>query len=187
MVDELKAQLALQEIELEKKNQEADHLIEVVGIETKNVSCEKAAADEEKLKVDQINIDVKIKQSDCEKDLKKAEPALIAAQDALNTLNKANLTELKSFGSPPSAVLMVSGAVMVLILGQNGKIPKDRSWAKVKAMMGKVDQLNLLTRKSLTLQTFQNKVLLFLGQCINAQLITYFGNYHFWFFVTWVA
>ena len=140
MVDELKAQLALQEIELEKKNQEADELIEVVGIETKNVSSEKAAADEEKIKVDQINIDVKIKQSDCAKDLKKAEPALLAAQEALNTLNKANLTELKSFGSPPGAVLMVSGAVMVLVLGQHGKIPKDRSWAKVKAMMGKVDQ-----------------------------------------------
>ena len=140
MVDELKAQLALQEIELEKKNAEADKLIEVVGVETKNVSMEKAAADEEKVKVDQINVDVKIKQSDCEKDLKKAEPALTAAQEALNTLNKANLTELKSFGSPPSAVLMVTGAVMVLVLGQHGRVPKDRSWAKVKAMMGKVDQ-----------------------------------------------
>ena len=140
MVDELKAQLALQEIELEKKNAEADKLIEVVGVETKNVSMEKAAADEEKVKVDQINIEVKIKQSDCEKDLKKAEPALMAAQEALNTLNKANLTELKSFGSPPSAVLMVTGAVMVLVLGQSGRVPKDRSWPKVKAMMGKVDQ-----------------------------------------------
>ena len=34
----------------------------------------------------------------------KAEPALAAAQDALNTLNKGNLTELKSFGSPPGVV-----------------------------------------------------------------------------------
>ena len=28
------------------------------------------------------------KQKDCEEDLKKAEPALVAAQQALNTLNK---------------------------------------------------------------------------------------------------
>ena len=35
---------------------------------------------------------------------------------------------------------MTTGAVMVLILGQSGKIPKDRSWAKVKIMMSKVDQ-----------------------------------------------
>ena len=71
-------------------------------------------------------------------------------------LLKANLTELKSFGSPPSAVLMVTGAVMVLMLGKDGRVPKDRfgycyqlipvfspnfrSWAKVKMMMAKVDQ-----------------------------------------------
>ena len=60
--------------------------------------------------------------------MKKAEPALLAAQEALNTLNKANLTELKSFGSPPPAVMLVTEAVMVLLLGQDGKIPKDRSW-----------------------------------------------------------
>ena len=143
MVDELKQQLAEQEEELGKKNEEADLLIKIVGVETEKVSKEKATADDEKQKVDQINIDVKAKQKDCEEDLKKAEPSLIAAQEALNTLNKvisnsqtarkdlplpfqANLTELKSFGSPPSAVLMVTGAVMVLFQGRNGKIPKDR-------------------------------------------------------------
>ena len=41
---------------------------------------------------------------------------------------------------PVCLVLMVTGAVMVLVLGQHGKVPKDRSWPKVKAMMGKVDQ-----------------------------------------------
>ena len=74
-----------------KKNEEADHLIKVVGIETQNVSQEKTSADEEKIKVDQINIDVRAKQIDCEQDLKKAEPALIAAQEALNTLNKVDI------------------------------------------------------------------------------------------------
>ena len=51
---------------------------------------------------------------------------------------KGNLTELKSFGSPPPAVINVTGAVMVL-LAPNGKIPKDRSWLKAKNMMSKVD------------------------------------------------
>lgn len=71
------------------------------------------------------------KQKDCEEDLIKAEPALVAAQEALNTLNKANLTELKSFGSPPGAVTNVTAAVMVL-LAPGGKIPKDRSWKSAK-------------------------------------------------------
>jgi len=70
----LKQQLATQEIELNKKNEEADKLIEIVGIETERVSREKAIADEEELKVNQINKEVSHKQRDCEEDLKKAEP-----------------------------------------------------------------------------------------------------------------
>ena len=71
-----------------KKNEEADKLIEIVGVETEKVSQEKAIADEEELTVNRINKEVSIKQKDCEEDLKKAEPALVAAQAALNTLNK---------------------------------------------------------------------------------------------------
>ncbi|XP_015735401.1 dynein heavy chain 17, axonemal [Coturnix japonica] len=137
-VDELKATLAVQEAELKQKNEDADKLIHVVGVETDKVSKEKAIADEEELKVQAININVSEKQRACETDLAKAEPALIAAQEALDTLNKNNLTELKSFGSPPQAVVNVTAAVMVLTAPQ-GKIPKDRSWKAAKVMMGKVD------------------------------------------------
>lgn len=47
-------------------------------------------ADEEEEKVAAIAVVVTGKQRDCEKDLAKAEPALIAAQEALNTLNKVH-------------------------------------------------------------------------------------------------
>ena len=49
---------------------------------------EKAIADEEEKKVGKINDEVSKKQRDCERDLSKAEPALQAAVQALNTLNK---------------------------------------------------------------------------------------------------
>lgn len=49
-----------------------------------------------------------------------------------------NLTELKSFGSPPDAVVNVTAAVMILT-APGGKIPKDKSWKAAKMMMGKVD------------------------------------------------
>ena len=63
-----------------------------------------------------------------------------AAEAALNTLNKNNLTELKSFGKPPPAVVNVAAAVMVLSCPPN-KIPKDRSWNSGKVMMSKVSFL----------------------------------------------
>ncbi|KAK7919112.1 hypothetical protein WMY93_010396 [Mugilogobius chulae] len=137
-VDDLKAKLAAQEVELKQKNEDADRLIQEVGVETDKVSKEKAVADAEEQKVAAIAVVVSGKQKDCEEDLAKAEPALLAAQDALNTLNKNNLTELKSFGSPVSAVTNVTAAVMVLT-APNGKVPKDRSWKAAKVMMAKVD------------------------------------------------
>lgn len=137
-VDELKSKLAIQEIELKEKNEAADRLIEIVGVETQKVQNEKAFADEEEKKVGFIAEEVAKKQRDCEEDLVKAEPALSAAQEALNTLNKANLTELKSFGSPPGAVTNVTAGVMVL-LAPKGKVPKDRSWKAAKIIMAKID------------------------------------------------
>lgn len=41
-MDALKAKLAVQEIELQQKNEAADRLIEIVGIETAKVQNEKA-------------------------------------------------------------------------------------------------------------------------------------------------
>uniref|UniRef100_A0A8C2YH93 Dynein axonemal heavy chain 9 n=1 Tax=Coturnix japonica TaxID=93934 RepID=A0A8C2YH93_COTJA len=137
-VDDLKAKLAAQEVELKQKNEDADKLIQVVGVETEKVSREKAAADEEEQKVALITQEVQQKQKDCEEDLARAEPALEAAQAALNTLNKKNLTELKSFGSPPPAVSNVTAAVMVL-MAPGGRIPKDRSWKAARATMARVD------------------------------------------------
>ena len=60
-------------------------------METEKVSKEKLIADSEEEKVTEIEVVVTQKQKDCSEDLAKAEPALIAAQEALNTLNKVHL------------------------------------------------------------------------------------------------
>ena len=78
-------------------------------------------ADAEEKRVATIAIEVTQKQHDCEQDLLLAEPALEAAQEALNTLNKANLTELKTFGTPPLAVSNVTAAVCVLLSPQGSQ------------------------------------------------------------------
>ncbi|XP_042895579.2 dynein beta chain, ciliary [Parasteatoda tepidariorum] len=137
-VDVLKTQLAEQEIELQQRSEDIDALLETVGQETEIASREKNVAAAEEIKVTRIHEEVSKRQKECEEDLAKAEPALVAAQEALNTLNKSNLTELRSFGSPPVAVRNVTSAVMVL-LATDGKIPKDLSWRAAKLTMSKVD------------------------------------------------
>ena len=144
-VDDLKDKLKSQEIELAVKNKEADTLIEKVGIETEKVNKEKAVAAIEQEKVRILSEEVGAKQRSCEMDLAKAEPALLAAQAALDTLNKNNLTELKSFGSPPDIVVTVVAGVMCLM--SKGKPPKDRSWKAGKLLMSDVGKFlnDLLT------------------------------------------
>ncbi|KAG8180011.1 hypothetical protein JTE90_020966 [Oedothorax gibbosus] len=137
-VDVLKGQLADQEIELQKRGRDIDQLLETVSRETEGVSRERTVAEAEEAKVSRIHTDLSRRQKDCEEDLARAEPALEAAQEALNTLNKGNLTELRSFGSPPVAVRNVTSAVMVL-LATDGKIPRDLSWRAAKLTMSKID------------------------------------------------
>uniref|UniRef100_A0A8C9AK17 Dynein axonemal heavy chain 11 n=1 Tax=Prolemur simus TaxID=1328070 RepID=A0A8C9AK17_PROSS len=137
-VGDLKARLASQEAELQLRNHDAEALISKIGLQTEKVSREKAIADTEEQKVTAIQSEVSQKQRECEADLVKAEPALVAAAAALDTLNRVNLTELKTFPNPPNAVTNVTAAVMVL-LAPRGRVPKDRSWKAAKVFMGKVD------------------------------------------------
>jgi len=90
-----------------------------------------AAKEEEKVRV--IEEDVTVKQKLCEEDLAKAIPALEAAQAALDTLDKSNLTEYKSLGTPPPGADDVAAAVMVFF-APKGKIPRlqDRTWKNSK-------------------------------------------------------
>ena len=52
------------------------------------VSKENESANEEKRRVAIIEVEVGKRRVECEEDLVKAEPALLAAREALNTLNK---------------------------------------------------------------------------------------------------
>lgn len=117
-MDDLKAKLASQEEELKIKNEDADKLIQKVGVETEKVSKEKAIADEEEEKVAKITTEVSKKARDCEEDLAKAEPALIAAQQALNTLNKVSqlsfLFEFQSWFYRTLKMCMLSFSILLL-------------------------------------------------------------------------
>ncbi len=76
--------------------------------------------------------------AECSQDLAAAEPIIKQAEAALNSLDKASLGELKSFGSPSEDVVNVVAACMVLCAPAGG-MPKDLSWPACKKFMGNVD------------------------------------------------
>ncbi|CAL8367474.1 unnamed protein product [Boreogadus saida] len=137
-VEDLKAKLAIQEVELWHRNTDTEALISEIGQQTDKLNLERAVADEEEQRVAAIQAEVTKQQRETEEDLAKAEPALQAANAALNTLNRLNLTELRTFPNPPVIVTNVSAAVVVL-MAPPGRIPKDRSWKASKVVMSKVD------------------------------------------------
>ncbi|KAK6302905.1 hypothetical protein J4Q44_G00272600 [Coregonus suidteri] len=101
-VEDLKAKLAVQEVELWQRNTDTEALISKIGQQTDKLNQERAVADAEEQRVGTIQAEVTTQQQQSEKDLAKAEPALQAANAALNTLNRLNLTELRTFPNPPS-------------------------------------------------------------------------------------
>ncbi|CAN0430709.1 unnamed protein product, partial [Ectocarpus sp. 12 AP-2014] len=72
---------------------------------------------------------------EAEMELAVAKPALMAAHEAVNCLDKASLTELKSFSKPPPGVDLVTTALLIMVKLEK----KNFSWENAKKMMAKVD------------------------------------------------
>lgn len=81
--------------------------------------------------------ETKAVQQDAQKDLDKALPALEAAATALNSLNKADITEVKGMAKPPAGVVMVLEAVMILL-------EEKTDWNNAKKVMGGAKFLKIL-------------------------------------------
>ena len=82
---------------------------------------EKIAEEEDKCRVMADN---------AQHDLDEALPALAEATKALESLNKKDMTEIKSYGRPPALVEKVMEAVMILRGG-------EPTWAEAKRQLGK--------------------------------------------------
>ena len=75
----------------------------------------KAVVEKEEAEVKKQAAETQSIKDDAQKDLDAAMPALNAAVEALNSLNKSDITEIKSFAKPPPLVQMVMEAVCVLL------------------------------------------------------------------------
>uniref|UniRef100_A0A3Q3RVK4 Dynein axonemal heavy chain 2 n=1 Tax=Mastacembelus armatus TaxID=205130 RepID=A0A3Q3RVK4_9TELE len=85
------------------------------------------SANSEKIKAEELHC--KTMADNAQRDLDEALPALEEAMKALESLNKKDMTEIKSYGRPPALVETVMQAVMTLL----GKEP---TWAEAKRQLG---------------------------------------------------
>eukprot|EP00002_Diphylleia_rotans_P013390 TRINITY_DN2619_c0_g1_i7.p1 TRINITY_DN2619_c0_g1~~TRINITY_DN2619_c0_g1_i7.p1 ORF type:complete len:4501 (-),score=1146.89 TRINITY_DN2619_c0_g1_i7:169-13671(-) len=136
---ELKNHLQQEQLVVEEKKASTEQLLIQVGQEKNIAEEQKAVAAAEELKAADAAREADSIRSECDSDLKAAEPAMTAAERALEVLDKASLTELKSFSKPPKEVVDTLAAIMVMT-SPAAKIPKDLSWNAIKKFIGSPDK-----------------------------------------------
>ncbi|RYH29930.1 hypothetical protein EON65_06785 [archaeon] len=148
-VIELEANLKIMLEAAEEKRIVAEAMAEKVTAERLVVEQENENAKVEAAKVATIQAEVAVKQADASKDLEQAEPALMRAMAALDSLDRKDLGNCKTMAKPPPGVDDIFSAVMVLLAGinpnvivqKNGKVrEKERTWEhSKKALLSNVN------------------------------------------------
>ncbi|EUD65414.1 hypothetical protein C922_04154 [Plasmodium inui San Antonio 1] len=126
----------------EEKKEAAEKYAIDIGNEKMIVKKESDLADIEEQNCLEIQKTVLKQQEECENDIALGIPLIEQAEEALNTLNKKNIQELKTLNKPPPGVEDITAAVMQLLatidttisVDKFGKI-KDRSWKSAQKMM----------------------------------------------------
>ena len=134
-VTALKEDLKIKMVDVNKKKAECDVFLEKMGEQRAIAEGEQDAAKVVQGRADAAAQDARKIEESAASDLAVAQPALDAAKDAVNCLDKASVTELKSFAKPPSGVDKVTDALLILVKGA-GK--KGLGWDPAKKMMAKV-------------------------------------------------
>ena len=112
-VEDLQKNLVEEQKIVAEKKEKTGALIEAIGKEKVQVDAAVEAGREDEEAAAGIKAEVEAFQAECAKDLEAAEPVIAEAEAALNSLDKASLGELKSFGSPAAEVVQVCVRYMV--------------------------------------------------------------------------
>merc|ERR1712048_31819 len=110
------------------KQKETTELLAKIAVDQKEADAVKEKVEAEAAIVGKQAEETEAIQKDAQSDLDKALPALEAASEALKSLNKSDITEVKSMAKPPPGVVLVLEAVMILL-------NEDKDWSNAKKVM----------------------------------------------------
>lgn len=96
---------------------------------TNSATIKKEQASEKSIEVEIKSKQITIEKAEAEEALAAALPALEAARLALADLDKSDITEIRSFATPPEAVQIVCECIVII------KGIKEVSWKSAKGMM----------------------------------------------------
>ncbi|XP_061882783.1 dynein axonemal heavy chain 6 [Entelurus aequoreus] len=129
LVAKMKVDLSALEPLLKQKNIDVDALMEKLSVDQESADETRRVVKEEEAMAKVKAEDTQAIADDCQRDLNEALPALEGANQALNSLDKADISELKVFTKPPDMVMTVMEAICILL---NYKA----DWASAKKLLG---------------------------------------------------
>lgn len=115
VVSKLKIEMKNLQPVLEEQSIKTEKFLEQLDVDRTKANQVEAVVEEETDIANMQAEEIKVIEDEARTELNKATPALEAAAEALNRLNRNDITEIKGFSSPPAAVQMVMEAVFVLL------------------------------------------------------------------------
>eukprot|EP00435_Cladocopium_sp_Y103_P031168 s634_g7.t2 len=126
------------------KAKECEELLKVITAERSKADAQQAQVEADSIRIEKEAKETKILADDATRDLEKAMPALDAAVDALEKLDKKSIAEVKAYAKPPEAVMKTMCAVMTVM-------EKTPSWGQAKT---ELNDTNFLVR----IKTFDKEI-----------------------------
>jgi len=155
-VEGLKEDLKITMVQVEEKKAATAILIDKVSKAFAIASDEKEKANIEEEKTNALAASAAKLQEEADGELKEALPAMEAAGEAVNCLDKNSIGELKGFGKPPAECIDVCAACAFLLFNEKKKL----DWKAAQKMMGNpaafIDQVKAFSGKEIPDQTLKN-------------------------------
>ncbi|XP_059059014.1 dynein axonemal heavy chain 10 [Achroia grisella] len=150
-LEDLNAKLAVQKIIVAEQTKECEILLKEISTATEAAVAKQQVAAIKSVEITEQSVVIAEEKSEAEEALSAAMPALEAARLALADLEKNDITEIRSFATPPEAVQVVCECVVII------RGIKDVSWKGAKGMMADPNFLRNLQEMNCDLIT-QNQV-----------------------------
>ncbi|GMF23629.1 unnamed protein product [Phytophthora lilii] len=140
-VDVMQIELSEKKVIVDEKTLACEALIKTIEEKSAVASKQQEVAAATQIECEKASVLIAREKEEADAALLEALPAVEAAAAALQDLSKADLTELKSFASPPPLVMSV--CMCVLILKPTGQ-ELDLDWKGAKVMLSNANLITLL-------------------------------------------
>lgn len=136
-VDELKEKLRLKTTELTAKEKEANDALSAMAEEQRRAEQAKVESENLARQADGAAVAADERKADVADQLAAVEPKVAAARNAVGSIRKENLEELRAMPNPPAGVRLALQAVMMLLdtVASGGRPPPPMAWQEIRKRM----------------------------------------------------